>query len=100
MGSIADHVDVFEPARDDSNFSDMEKRASQASAQFPVPQAMLDSFMARKWRFISEQEDGATLQKLIYKEVNNYGELLSVQIPFKLTHRTRFDWQFIPLQLT
>jgi len=48
MGSIADHVDVFEPARDDSNFSDMEKRASQASAQFPVPQAMLDSFMARK----------------------------------------------------
>jgi HTH-type transcriptional regulator/antitoxin HigA len=50
------HVDVFEPDRNFDELPKEEQRADSAAAEFLVPQDKLNSFMARKGKFISERD--------------------------------------------
>jgi len=50
------HIDVFEPDRDSSELTDVEKRADEAAAEFLLPQDKLASFMIRKGDYISERD--------------------------------------------
>ncbi len=50
------HVDVFDEDRDTSHMPDEEKRADDAAAEYLIPQQKLESFIARKGRFISEKD--------------------------------------------
>jgi HTH-type transcriptional regulator/antitoxin HigA len=50
------HIDVFEPDRDESRLSEEERHADAAAAEFLVPQEKLASFMARKGKWISEED--------------------------------------------